>query len=489
MKVLITYPPLESKKGIALLSQNRQFQWSKTQTFIYPVVPANAATLLKINHHQVFWLDAIVKNLSYEEWISKIARINPELILIETKTPIIKRHWIIINKTKKTNIKVKIVLVGDHVTALPRESFQNSKVDYILTGGNYDFLLLNLVNHLEKGEKLQPGIYYKKNGKVLNTGKFILNQDLNKLPQIDRDLTCWKDYAYKNGNYKFTPATYIMAGRDCWWRKNGGCKFCSWTTLYPQYQVRTVKNVVDEIEILVNKYKVKEIMDDTGTFPNGIWLENFCREIIKRKLNQKVVLSCNLRFGSLNKFQYRLLAKANFRFLLFGLESANQDTLDKLNKGILINKVKSELKLIKEINKEFKSHLEPHVTCMIGYPWENLEMAKNTIDFCQNLFKQNLINTLQATIVIPYPGSQLFRYCQKNNFLKSTEWNDYDMSKPIMKSSLTDKQIKKLTQSIYLSAITPQFILNKILSIQNFNDIFYYFKASLKYIFRIIDFK
>ena len=45
MKVMIAYPPIPSDKGVPLISQNRQFQWFNSPTFIYPVVPAYAATL------------------------------------------------------------------------------------------------------------------------------------------------------------------------------------------------------------------------------------------------------------------------------------------------------------------------------------------------------------------------------------------------------------------------------------------------------------
>ena len=34
MKIAISYPPLASDKGIALLSQNRQFQWFTNHTYI-----------------------------------------------------------------------------------------------------------------------------------------------------------------------------------------------------------------------------------------------------------------------------------------------------------------------------------------------------------------------------------------------------------------------------------------------------------------------
>ena len=69
MKISISYPPLETGKGVPLLSQNRQFQYFHKSTYIYPVVPAYAATLLKQAGHEVIWDDGIAEEKSYEKWL------------------------------------------------------------------------------------------------------------------------------------------------------------------------------------------------------------------------------------------------------------------------------------------------------------------------------------------------------------------------------------------------------------------------------------
>jgi len=498
MKIAITYPPFDDIKGTPLLSQNRQYQVFHHPTYIYPVVPATAATLLKKAGRQVVWLDGIAEGWSYQKWLSEVKKAKPDVVVMETKTPVIKRHWKIIDELKSltTNHQPPITaLVGDHVTALPEESFKNSQVDYVLTGGDYDFLLLNLVKHLDKGEKLESGIWFRKTSSVkrqtlsvINTGQFQLNHDLNKLPFIDRELTKWRLYAYENGNYKRTPGTYIMAGRDCWWRRNGGCKFCAWTVLYPTYRTRKPENVLDEIGELIEKYKIKEIMDDTGTFPAGEWLREFCRGMIKRGYNKRIYFDCNVRFGALTKEDYRLMAKAGFRFLLYGLESANQGTVDRLNKGIKIAKIEKELKIAKEVNKEVGGHLEPHVTCMVGYPWETKKQAEKTITMTKDLFAKGLIDTLQATIVIPYPGTALFKECQKNGWLKAKDWDKYDMSQPVMKTPMEDGEVLALTQGIYKSFMTTRFILRKIISIRNIDDLKFLWRAGKAVLGHLTDF-
>src|SRR4030042_6402741 len=101
-----------------------------------------------------------------------------------------------------------------------------------------------------------------------------------------------------------------MFGRDCWW---GRCTFCSWTTLYPGkgFNVVSPKHALDEIGQLIDKYQIKEIMDDSGTFPVGKWLHDFCMGMIQRGYHKKIRFSCNMRFNAgLNENDYLLMGRA-----------------------------------------------------------------------------------------------------------------------------------------------------------------------------------
>lgn len=482
MRIAIAFPPLSSKKGIPLLAQNRQFQWAHAPWTAYPMIPASAATLVKKAGHQILWADGITKKQTYQAWEKETLNFKPDLILIETKTPVVKKHWKIINRLKTKKPKLITALVGDHVTALPKESFENSKVDYILTGGDYDFLLLNLVNHLSKKEKLEPGIYYRAKTKIRSTGLFRLNHNLEKMPLIDRDLTQWKLYAYKNSNYLKTPGTYTMFARDCW---HGKCTFCSWpANLYPHCRTVSPDKALNEIGHLIKNHSVKEIMDDSGTFPVGPWLTKFCQGMINRGYNKKIYLDCNLRFNSgLAQKDYHLMKKAGFRLLLFGLESANQKTLDKLNKNLKVSQITSSLKKAK------KADLKPHITVMIGYPWETKKDIQNTLNFVRQIFKKGLADSLQATIIVPYPGTPLFREAQKKNQLQTQNYDHYDMRQAVLKTHLTDQELQGFVRSFYNSIFTPSFVLNKIKEGFSSRDNFsYYLRLALKFPTKLLDF-
>jgi len=483
MKISLSFPPLESEKGTPLLSQNRQFQWFNSPTYIYPMIPAYSATLLKANGFEVFWDDGIAEKLTYQEWLARIIKERPDIIVIETKTPVIKRHWKIIDALKINLPQSKIVLVGDHVTALPKESMGKSQVDFVIQGGDFDFILLSIANKLSGKGEFEGGVWHRENGEIKNSGGYNLHKHtLDELPIIDRELTKWKLYAYKNGNFKYTPGTYMMSARDCWW---GKCSFCSWTTLFPgaNWRVRSVQKALDEVGQLID-LGVKEIMEDSGTLPIGKWLEDFCNGMIERGHNKQVVMSCNMRINAIKDPKiWQLMKQAGFRFVLFGLESANQTTLDKLDKGLKVEEIEPGLKMCKEAG------LEPHITTMIGYPWETKAEAQKTVALAKELFKKGCVDTLQATVLIPYPGTPLYKYCQENSLLNFVDYDRFDQREQVMKSVLTTADVKELTQDLYKSFLTPRFVFKKILSVRKFSDLKFLFRAGVKLLGHLMDFK
>ena len=481
MKILIGYAPIPSDKGVPLLSQNRQFQWFSKPTYVYPMVPASAATLLKSLGHDVHWIDGIAEGLSEAEFRRRYADLGADLFLLETKTPVVKPTWRIVDALKDLLPACRVVLCGDHVTALPEESLANCRADWILCGGDYDFSLRGLVDHLERGAPIPAGFWWRgPDGATRNSGRFDVSKNcLDDLPEIDRALTRWELYSRENGNFRRTPGTYTMAGRDCWW---GKCRFCSWTTLYPNWRTRSPEKMLDEVGRLVDGLGVKEIFDDSGCFPAGAWLKTFCEGMIARGYHKRVVMGCNMIPGVLTAEQYALMARAGFRFVLFGLESASEATLERIRKCPAAKAIAESMRLA------HRAGLRPHVTCMVGYPWETLEEAQATVALTRSLFDKGWIDTLQGTIVIPYPGTPLFAECRANGWLRTEDWDRYDMREPIMKTQIPDAEILALIRGLYTSFLTPRFVLRQILAIRRPADVAFLWKAGLRVLGHLLDF-
>lgn len=213
-----------------------------------------------------------------------------------------------------------------------------------------------------------------------------------KLPFPDRQFTGalnprWQSY----GNYKFHPATHMMASNLCWY---GKCTFCIDTAKLEAGEVRglrKVDHVIAEIDDLIAK-GYKEVFDDSGTFPVGKWLEEFCMKMHVNGRKDKIKIGCNMKPV---KIDYKMMANAGFRFILVGLESANQSTLDRIQKG---QKADVQELIIKEMSD---AGLEPHLTTMFGYEWESHEEAMNTVKMVHRLLNKGYAKTAQASVYSP----------------------------------------------------------------------------------------
>ena len=240
------------------------------------------------------------------------------------------------------------------------------------------------------------------------------------LPHPDRVFTRAKNPMYqRNGNFKYLPATYIQSASGCWW---GKCEFC--VEKGKKYEVRNYIDVWDEIE-QCSALGFREVFDDSATFPTGEWLENFLDCVPYGNYH----LGCNMRMVDA---PYEQMKFAGFRMLLFGVESANQKTLDKINKGVKVEDVKY-------IIKAAKCGLSPHVAVMFGYPWETDSDAVATLRLVWWLLKKGYAKTAQASLYSPTGNSKHHKYCKQ----------------------------------IYGISLSPQFWYNKLRNIHNIDDLKY----------------
>lgn len=164
------------------------------------------------------------------------------------------------------------------------------------------------------------------------------------------------------------------------------------------------------------------------------------------------------------------------------MESGNQKTLDKLDKGT------KEADAINGPKMARKAGLDPHVTIMLGYPWETYEDAKRTIEIAKYAFKKGYYETMQATIVIPYPGTPLYKECKEKGWLLTDNYDDFDMRQAVMKTPIPKEKILELEQELYSCFMTPQYITRKVLGIRSFHDAKYLFYMGWKLLGHLMDF-
>ncbi|MFW6211085.1 MAG: B12-binding domain-containing radical SAM protein, partial [bacterium] len=389
--------------------------------------------------------------------------------------PIIKKHRHFINEFKQKHPGVKTVITGDHVSFFPEEIMAECGVDYAVCGGDYDVSITKLAGWIEGKNKIPEGVYYRAEDGIKNSGPPLRHDNLDALPFIDRETTNWKIYGEA---YLLRPAAYILTGRGCG-RENGNeyscetggiCTFCIWQHAFWQKKarLRTPFNVAEEIEILVKKYGVYEIFDDneSGALWSTRWLEEFLIETEKRKLKGKFRMSSNARAEDLTEKKCGLMKKTGYRLLKVGMESGNNLTLEKIGKLESIEVIKENIKRAKRYG--FKILM----TMMAGYPWESEEDVNRTYETAKELmlYRTHFGDSLQASIVMPYPGTPLYKQAEKEGLLTAAgkNYEKMDMEHDILKSEIDTSYWCRKMWNIHKH---PVFLLKSLLSIRSPEEI------------------
>ena len=466
MKVAVAYPPITKDGQYPLLSQNRHLKFShSSEVRIFPLVPAHAATNLKKKGHEVLWIDGINERMNMTDYQDRITEFQPALIMLETKAPVVKTHWKFIEADKKKNPDFIYVLTGDHVSYFPQESLENSPVDYVITGGDYDVTLTQLVEYLEGRADMPAGVWYRdEKNAIRNTGPHVFLQNLDELPFIDRELTRWKTYGEA---YLLPDVAYMLTGRGCGLKPGRGstCTFCIWQHAFwnRTARLRSPENVVAEIRHLV-KLGAKEIFDDNETGPiyDRDWMKRFYQLMVQENLIGKVVLSVNARGDLIDTELAVLMKKCGYRLLKIGVEAGSDESLARIAKMEGIEKIKQGVKAVRD------QGMVTLLTTMVGYPWETEEEVKRTYEVTRELmlYKPKFGDCLQASVVVPYPGSPLWKNAvQKKWFLVDPhDYDSFDMSIPLLSTSINREYWVKKLWKIHFH---PWFILRSLFTIRS----------------------
>jgi len=98
--------------------------------------------------------------------------------------------------------------------------------------------------------------------------------------------------------------------------------------------------------------------------------------------------------------------------------------------------------------------------------------------------------TLQVTMVVPYPGTPLFREMDEAGLLTTREWDDYDMRRQVMRSGVPEEVTKDAVRRVYRAFLHPETLARRILSTRDpLADIKFYWRGFMSVVGHLKDFK
>jgi len=244
--------------------------------------------------------------------------------------------------------------------------------------------------------------------------------NMEKMPVPDYGLIDLKKYE----------AAIIQSSRGC----PGACLFCNKTMYGPGFRQRKIDDVIKEIEILKDFGFKSFYFQDLEFLFNEKRVEEFCKKVIKKRLNIK--WSCTARVNSVKSLKvYKLMKNAGCDTINFGLESAANSILATSGKGITMQDVEESMTLCS------RSGVKGAYNIIFGLPGENKKTMKETRKFIEKNYNKENIFIDRGFRIIYFPGTKLFDIALKQGKIKmKTIFDDIYLKSGTINTSFKSKK-------------------------------------------------
>ncbi|PLW96318.1 MAG: hypothetical protein C0591_09030 [Marinilabiliales bacterium] len=450
---------------------------SNTENAPYPVSPLGLcilATALKNAAYEVKIFDGLWKQANSNRQFSlakELINFQPDVIGVSIRNVddmIIEQSRFYIEEIEdlcitpiKNYAKGITILGGAGFSMFPVELLERWKFNFGITGPGEE-TLINLLHSIENGHPTDniPGVFERKpNGHI--TGLHYKNFTTNgselivPYPQIDSHLN-YEPYLSRS-SYP------IQTKRGCTLK----CLYCSYPVIEcKKYQLRTTKDVVDEIESVKKRLPdvVFEFVDSTFNHPPK-HAENICREIISRGLSLKL-RTMGVTPAGVTPVLIHLMRQAGFVQIDCTPDSASDKMLQNLRKDFNIKKLEKVVSILKEADMPTMWFF------ILGGPGEDDNTLDETFDFIQRFIdERDLVHITEGLRI--YPDTGLEKIAIEEGIIKKDESllkPHFYISKLLGQKKLSER-IKEFTSQHYnclraADSAPPKEMIQKALEIR-----------------------
>lgn len=357
----------------------------------------------------------------------KVSKKNPDLIVVNTAG---------ISESNDIEVASKLKQVTEAFTTviMPFEPFYNENIfDRDIDAavrGEIEYTILDLAKQMPLSKI--NGITFKNKNRIIKNPDRELIKNLDELPIPAYHLLPMKKYAY--WYLPKLPFTSVFTSRGCPFR----CIYC----LYPLgfgdvWRGKSVNNVINELMLLKEKYKIKSILfrDQVFNFDMKRTAE-ICDKIVENYID--IEWRCEARINFLSKDLMKKMKNAGCIGVHLGVESGDAKLLKSIAKvGLSINKIKQVFRDAREIG------LRTRAFFIIGLPGETKESIKRTFELAREIKADDCF----FNAVTPYPGTKLYEIAKKNGWVVENDWRKFAVNEAIMRNeNLTGDEIRHFVE-------------------------------------------
>ena len=388
------------------------------------------AVFIRKHGYSVKIIDAEAENWSPEYTAEKIADYNPLLagiIVLGSNpsaafTPKMTATSKLLTALKKKAPHIKTILGGLHPSALPEQTLREEKSDFVFQGEGL-YAVLELLDVLKGNKETKDynieGLWYTKDNEVISNGWGKLVQNLDELPLVAWDLFQWRNIELTIGTVStiLTKGNPMQLSIQVW-----GVPLIVHTVISAQctmvsrgFVFAALKRVVEEIDFLVQNYKVKniKILDEIFVLRENHVMK-FCDLIIQRGYNLNIWVYA--RIDTVNEELLIKMKQTGINWLAYGIESGSKKVRDGVNKGRF-----GQEKIRNVVEMTHTAGIYIIGNFIFGLPDDDFETMQDTL----NLAKELNFEYVNFYTTMAYPGSQLYEDALQKGIKLPEKWSGY----------------------------------------------------------------
>ena len=423
-------------------------------------------------------LDCAKEKFTLGHFRKYIEKNKPDLVgfqLWSCDIPQVKQSLKII---KESNHKIITIIGGAHPSGDPEGSLKYfPEVDFGFRGEGERGIEL-LVNKLLGDQSIDldsiPGLIWRDVYNRVHSNPLFLMDDLNSFGFPAWDLIPPAEYpnAPHQGFAKAFPIAPVITTRGCPFN----CSFCASHSINGRkVRFRSVDHVLDEMELLKNKYGVEEfhIEDDNFTI-NKEYVKKFCNGLRERDIKTHWHCSSGVRLDSLNPDILRLMKDSGCYNFTVAIESGSDRILELMKKNLNVKTIREKIEMMNRTGSK------PTGLFMIGFPGETIDEIEETIKFSKSLD----IKRAQFAIFHPMPGSQIWDDLLADGKLKNLDWGKIRPSDVAYQTDIPANKLKRLQRKAFLTFhFRPRILWLQVKDIHSWGNLLYLLKRLLSMLF------
>ncbi|MEK6913072.1 MAG: radical SAM protein, partial [Nanoarchaeota archaeon] len=307
----------------------------------------------------------------------------------------------------------------------------------IAVRGEGEITIIEILNCLEKKGDLTKikGIICKnkKNETILTTEREPI-KDIESIPLPDFEGMEFEKFlkhshcndSWTNQVFDFPRPYPLLGSRGCPFN----CTFC-WHS--ERYRARSIKNIIEELELMIKKYDINiiTIYDDCFSADKKR-LYDFCKHIKKLSitLSKNIKWTCQLLVNTVDEEMLATMKDAGCDSISYGFESFSLTVLKSMRKPITPERIDKALKAT------LKAKISIQGNFIFGDVAETKETSKETLRYWESIPEAQQIS---LGFVQPYPGSILYDYCLKKGIIRDKIDYIQNQMSPDTRLNMTEK--------------------------------------------------